>query len=178
MPERRRTDSQTMIWRRVASGLVTRAWLYRSAARVKTRRAMTVMNARDTAFVSLIADTILPSAEFSGATNSGLGDLAVDTIRSCFSPFDQDRYTRGLRALRRRSFGGHDADRLLATLDRSSRSVNPDVRYFANSTRSILIDAFQRSEFVLSHRNQAQLNAPWFSGSVPEPTTPTAKGRQ
>jgi hypothetical protein len=88
----------------------------------------------DVALMDGIGETILPATPgVPGAKEARIGDFMKVIVTDCYTPEDQDTFTKGLQALRDKKFMDlTDAQRhdLLVSLDKESRDPKNEKHYF------------------------------------------------
>lgn len=84
----------------------------------------------DVAMMDEIGETILPAgANVPGAKDAKIGEFMKVIVTDCYTPEDQDTFTKGLQALRDKKFMDLTADQrhdLLVQLDKEARDPKRD----------------------------------------------------
>lgn len=143
----------------------------------------------DKAILQKLCNTIIPSdAEFQGADELHLSDFVLVMIDDCYNMEDQKAFTEGLKKLSQYAYEQtrqnflslsqqHAEEMIIGILehpeieeentDRQEAIDFEDIRYCVQTTRSLTIQGYMASEYIMTEVMPYQLVPGPFQGKVP-----------
>jgi len=130
----------------------------------------------DEDLVAAVSDTIIPGGKSPGAKDVGAYQFALMMVDDCYSPDQQEQFTKGLK-----EFNDFSKKQVKTSFTKASpaqrnevlkaiedkKDVPENVAYFYNSMKGLTLEAFTQSKYYLTKVQVYQLVPGKFYGCEP-----------
>lgn len=126
--------------------------------------------------VSAVSDTIIPEGKTPGAQDVGAYQFTLMMIDDCYSPDQQQKFTKGLKEFDNfskkkinKSFSKaapEERNEVLKSLE-SNDNVPENVAFFYHTMKELTLEAFTQSKYYLTNVQVYELVPGKFYGCVP-----------
>ncbi len=130
----------------------------------------------DEDLVSSVSDTIIPGGKTPGAKDVGAYQFALMMVDDCYSPEQQEQFTKGLKEFNEfskkkinKSFATAtpgERNEVLQSIE-SKKDVPENVAFFYNTMKGLTTEAFTQSQYYLTKVHMYELVPGKFYGCVP-----------
>jgi|SRR5665213_1565136 len=134
------------------------------------------ISGNDEDIISAVSDTIIPQGKTPGAKDVGAYQYALMMMDDCYSPENQQKFTKGLKDFQdfskktiNKSFSKAtpaERNEVLNAIE-SKKNIPENVAFFYGTMKRLTLDAFTQSKYYLTKVQVYELVPGKFYGCVP-----------